>query len=156
MWTVLQKPGKEELFPLARFRDSIDRLFEDFIEMPAVPVKRDGNGKMYVPAVDVKEMDDVVVVETELPGLELKDISVQVEGDLLFIRGERKQEKEEKTKTYYRQECSFGVFERQVRLPAEIDRDKTEAAYLNGILKVTLPKKAGARAKTVIVKVKGA
>jgi HSP20 family protein len=156
MRPVLHKPGAEEAFPLARFRNSIDRLFDDFMEFPALPATSDGNGKRFVPAVDVKETDDAVVVETELPGLELKDIAVQVDGDLLFIRGERAQEKEEKTRTYYRQECSFGVFDRQVRLPAEIDRDKTEATYLNGILKVALPKKAGARAKSVAVKVKGA
>jgi HSP20 family protein len=156
MRPILHKPGAEDVFPLARFRDSIDRLFDDFMEFPALPAEADGNGKRFVPAVDVKETDDSVVVETELPGLELKDITVQVEGDLLFIRGERAQEKEEKIRTYYRQECSFGVFERQVRLPAEIDRDKTDASYVNGILKIRLPKKAGAREKTVTVKVKSA
>jgi HSP20 family protein len=154
MWPTLMKSSKEDLFPLVRFRDSLDRFFDDFLEAPVLPAKKEGNGKMFVPAVDLKETENALIMETELPGLESKDITVQVEGDLLSIRGERKQEKEEKTRTYYRQECSYGVFERHVRLPAEIDRDKVEAAYLNGVLKVTLPKKAGAQLKSVTIKVK--
>jgi HSP20 family protein len=73
---------------------------------------------------------------------------------MLSVRGERKEEKEEKTRTVFRQERSFGLFERRVRLPAEVDRENVDAAYARGILKVTLPKKAGARSRTVSVKVK--
>jgi HSP20 family protein len=156
MWPALLNPSKQDLLPFARIRESMDRLFDEFMESPGFPLKREGNAKLFVPPVDMKETDLALVVETELPGLELKDITVQVEGDTLFIRGERKQEEEEKTRTFFRQECSYGMFERQMRLPAEIDRDKVEAVYDRGILKVTLPKKAGARPKTVAVKVKEA
>ena len=154
MWPALFRPSKEDLLPLNRFRETMDRLFDEFMEAPGFPLKREGNGRMFLPPVDMKETDEALIVESELPGLDLKDITVQVEGDLLVVRGERKQEHEEKTRTFYRQECSFGAFERQVRLPAEVDRDKVDATYARGILKVTLPKKAGARPKTVAVKVK--
>jgi HSP20 family protein len=156
MWPAQMKRGKDEKFPLIRLRESMDRLFDDFFQAPVLPAMRGGNGNggMMVPALDLKETDDAILVETELPGVESKDLTVQVEGDVLSIRGERKQDKEEKTKTYYCQECSYGAFERQVRLPSEIDRDKAEAAFTNGILKVTLPKRPGARAKATTIKVK--
>ena len=154
MWPTLMRSPKENRVPLVRFRDSLDRFFDDFFETPAGPAGKEGRGTMYLPAVDLKETEHALIVETELPGLAARDIAVQVEGDLLSIRGERKQAEEQKTRIYYRQECSYGVFERHVRLPAEIDPEKVEAAYLNGILKVTLPKKAGAPPKSVAVPVK--
>jgi len=94
------------------------------------------------------------VLEAELPGLTQKDIAVQVVGDVLTIRGERKREAEQKGKNYLRREMSYVVFDRQIPLPAHIDPDKVEASHASGVLQVTLPKVPGSKSKTVPIKVK--
>jgi HSP20 family protein len=145
----------DTLFPLIRFRDSMDRFFDEFMGSDGLFAwPKETNGKVHLPAIDLKETDAALILETELPGLEAKDVTIKIEGDLLSIHGERKDEKEEKTKTVYRKECSFGEFDRQVRLPMEIDADKADAEYKNGVLKLTMPKKPGQKSKTVAVKVK--
>ncbi len=146
----------ESLVPVSRMRRAIDQLFENALDedFPALSKEGNGDGNKFLPAVDVKETDESILVETEVPGMTAKDISVQVEGDLLTIKGERKREEEKKTKTYYRKECSYGAFERQIPLPVAVVADKVDATVTNGILKVTLPKEPGAKSKTVTVKVK--
>jgi HSP20 family protein len=142
----------ERLIPAARFRNVIERVVEDLFE--GTILSGDGNGGRLLPAVNVRETEDAVIAEAELPGLSQKDISVQVVGDILTIRGERRHESEEKGKGYYRREIASGIFERQIPLPAEIDQDGVEATYSNGILLVTLPKQEGSKPKTIPVKVK--
>jgi HSP20 family protein len=139
---------------MARFRNALDQVVEDFFEGSLLPWAREGNGSPFLPPIDLRETDDALVAEVEIPGMNQKDISVQVVGNMLNIRGERKHEAEHKTKNYHRHEMSCGTFERQIDLPSEIDPDKVEATYTNGILQVTLPKVPGAKAKTVAVKVK--
>lgn len=154
MLPSLLRPVEEGLVPMGRLRSALDRLFEDFFESSLLPVRREGDGVHYLPAVDLRETDDALILEAELPGLTQKEISVQVVGDVLTIRGERKREAEQKSKNYLRREMSYGIFERQIPLPAEIDPDKVEATYTNGVLQVILSKVPGAKAKTVPVKVK--
>jgi len=154
MWPSLLRSRKDEMFPLFRFRDSLDRMFDEFMQSATLPAWKEADGKFLVPAIDLKETDNALVLETEIPGLEAKDVNIRIENDLLSIHGERKEEKEEKTKAVYRKECSFGEFDRQVRLPMEVDADKAEAEYKNGILKLTMPKKAGQKSKAVSIKVK--
>jgi HSP20 family protein len=146
----------EAIFPLSRMRRAIDQIFEKTLEdeFPALTKFGNGNGEAFLPAVDVKDTDDAILVETEVPGMEAKDITVQVEGDVLTIKGERKREEEKKTRTYYRKECSYGAFERQIPLPIAVVADKVDATVTKGMLKVTLPKEPGAKAKAVTVKVR--
>lgn len=148
--------SSESLFPLSRMRRAIDQLFEKSLEedFPALQKAGNGDGETFLPAIDVKETDDAILVETEVPGMAAKDITVQVEGDLVTIKGERKREEEKKTKTYYRKECSYGAFERQIPLPIAVVADKVDATVTNGVLKVTLPKEPSAKTKAVTVKVK--
>ena len=133
------------LMELMPFRD-FDRLFEDF--WPAETPERE-----WLPALDLSETEDKVLVKVELPGIDPKDIEVTVLGELLTIKGERKQEKEEKEEDYHRVERVYGSFCRTLRLPTTAEPDKVSASYKDGILKLTIPKKEEAKAKKIEVKV---
>jgi HSP20 family protein len=106
------------------------------------------------PAVNVCETPETVIVTAELPGLEPKDVEISVVGDTLTIRGEKRTEREEKGKTWYRREIASGKFTRSFTLPAPIDSEHVDATNKAGILTITLPKRAEARAKKIEVKVK--
>ncbi len=108
------------------------------------------------PKVDVAEDNKAITVTAELPGIEEKDVNVSVGDGYISISGEKKSEKEEKTKGGYLQERSYGSFRRSFRLPDSVDADKIAANLSKGILTVTLPKKSGAAVpKTRKVAVKG-
>jgi HSP20 family protein len=106
------------------------------------------------PGLDVAETDDKVVVTAELPGLDQEDIAVDVSGDRLVIRGEKKAAMEKKGREYYYAEQSYGAFARTVVLPCEVDADKALAKYKNGVLRLSLPKTEQARTRRVQVKVR--
>jgi HSP20 family protein len=98
-------------------------------------------------------MGNNIVVKAEVPGLEPKDIDISLTGGVLTIKGEKKQEKEEKDENYHRIERSYGTFTRSVRVPQEVQSDKIEATYKNGVLKITLPKSEEAKKKEIKIKV---
>ncbi len=104
------------------------------------------------PALDVSETDDAVVVRAELPGVDPKQIQVSVHGDLLELRGEKKQEQELEEKGYYRVERSYGSFSRSLKLPAKVDAQNVEAEAKDGVLTLTLPKRAEAKPRRIKVK----
>ena len=108
---------------------------------------------MRVPAVDVYEEKDDVVIKAEIPGLEKEDISVQVTDSTLMIKGEKKREEEIKEQDYYRCERSFGSFTRAVNLPSEVKADQVKASFKNGVLEVRMPKTEEAKKKAVTVKI---
>ena len=110
----------------------------------------------FIPSVDVKEQENDVVVSAELPGLDLKDVNVEVTQDSVRIAGEKKQETEKEEKGYYHRESSFGSFERVIDLPTEVDEDKAEAEFSKGVLTIKLPKSEQARSKRKKVEVKSA
>ena len=95
-------------------------------------------------------------ITAELPGLDEKNIEVKLANGVLSIKGEKREEKEEKRKDYYRRERSFGSFERSFQMPEGIDTDKIAASFKNGILSVTLPKSAEAQKQAKRIEVKGA
>ena len=95
-------------------------------------------------------------ITAELPGLDEKNIEVKLANGVLSIKGEKREEKEEKQKDYYRRERSFGSFERSFQVPEGIDTDKIAASFKNGILSVTLPKSAEAQKQAKKIEVKGA
>jgi HSP20 family protein len=142
----------EGLFPMLQLRGGIDKLFEDFFadEKALAPFRM--NGKL--PAIDVKETDEAITVDAELPGLKQEEIKVTVEEGVLTISAERKKEKDEKSKSVHRTERYYGQMERKLALPASVEDGKIDAVYKDGVLHVTLPKKASAKAKAVTVKVK--
>jgi len=107
-----------------------------------------------IPKMDVSETHDEIEVTAELPGMEEKDIDVSLSKEVLTIRGEKKQEKEEKKKDFYRMERMYGSFHRSIPLPAEIDTEKVEAKFKNGVLTIKLPKTPEAKKEVKKIAVK--
>jgi HSP20 family protein len=138
--------------PLMTLRNQINRLFDDFWGEPWLARSETFAG--FSPQVDVTETDKEVKVCAELPGVEAKDVDVTVENDTLIVRGEKKYEREENERGQYRMERSYGSFERSIALPAEIDEAKAKAEFKNGVLRLTLPKKAGAESRRKKIPVK--
>ncbi len=108
----------------------------------------------FTPSVDVKENDKEFIIKAELPGVEEKDIDVTVTNDVVTIKGEKKEEKEEKDKNYYYMERSYGSFCRVIPLEADIEAGKTEAKFKNGILDIKIPKNQSTKAKGTKVSIK--
>ena len=105
-----------------------------------------------VPSLDLAETDSNVEVRMDIPGMEAKDIDIQVNGNLLTISGERKEEREEKGKTFHRIERRVGSFSRSLTLPCQVKEDAVDAQYKNGLLTVKLPKTEEAKSKKITVK----
>ncbi|MGD9014493.1 MAG: Hsp20/alpha crystallin family protein [Candidatus Omnitrophota bacterium] len=109
--------------------------------------------KAWAPAVDIYDNKSNLVIKADLPGMTQKDIDVSVEDDVLRIKGEKKKEHEEKRDNYFRLERSYGYFERSFALPSNVDATKVKAAYKDGVLELTLPKKEEAKPKQIKVDV---
>ena len=137
--------------PFLSLQREIDRLFEDFGRGFSAFGSRDFVRDL-MPAIDVTETDGEIEITAELPGLEEKDVQINVSDNVLTIRGEKKGEKEDKQKDYRVVERSYGSFYRALELPAGIDHDKIKANISKGVLKVTLPKPAAKQAKKIDVK----
>jgi HSP20 family protein len=105
------------------------------------------------PAIDVAEKQDTIMVRAEVPGCKPEDIDVSVYGDTLTISGEKKDSQEEKREGFYHVESSYGSFRREVQLPTDVDEQKIDAEYKDGVLSIMLPK--AQKSKAVKVKVKG-
>ena len=106
-----------------------------------------------LPAADVAETTDAIVVKMDLPGHTLEEIQVTVEDDVLSIRSERRQPGAEDGRTYHRSELGYGVYARAFTLPASVDAQKTEARYENGVLVIVLPKREEAKPRAIEVKI---
>jgi HSP20 family protein len=140
-------PSRRPFALMRRFAEEMDRLFDDLrlgasslfprLEFPFE--RRDLVEAAWMPPVEVIERGDKLVVRADLPGLSKDDVKVEVREDALCISGERRQEREEERKGFYRSERSYGSFYREVALPQGIDIDQTKAAFRNGVLEVTLP-----------------
>jgi HSP20 family protein len=107
----------------------------------------------WAPAVDVQETDGEYLIKADLPDVKKEDVHVELQDGMLCLRGERRQEKEEKGKKFHRVERAYGQFERRLALPSEVDPQKVAAEFKNGVLNVHLPKSASAKPKAVEVKV---
>jgi HSP20 family protein len=103
----------------------------------------------WMPALDMVDRKDELMLRADLPGLTEKDIEVSVTDGTLAIRGERKEEREEQEGEYYYAERTFGSFVRSVSLPAGVDADKVRATFKNGVLEVHLPKTKEAKGKKI-------
>jgi HSP20 family protein len=128
------------------FRGEMDRLFDRF-SFPSLPSLFGGQKdfSFNVPAVDVTEDNKAYKIAAELPGLDEKDIEVTVNDDMLVLKGEKRQEKEENDKNTYVSERSYGSFQRAFSLPTGVDRNKITADFSKGVLTMTLPKTAEAQ-----------
>jgi HSP20 family protein len=130
--------------PFFEVEQEVRRLFQELIHQPwggkSLP---EASG--WQPCCDVAETDAAIIVEVELPGVERKDVHVEVTDDVLRITGERRTTVERRERQYYRTERSYGRFERQLRLPSTVDREGIHAKFRAGILTITLPKKGTER-----------
>jgi HSP20 family protein len=138
--------------PFISLQREIDRLFDDFSRGFPSLQSFGGKGAGLMPSMDVTETDKEIEITAELPGLEEKDVQINVADNLLTIRGEKKAEKEEKDKNYRLVERSYGSFERTLELPEGVNADDIKASIAKGVLKVTVPKPAPAQAKKIEVK----
>jgi HSP20 family protein len=109
--------------------------------------------RTWAPPVDIFENENNIVLKAELPGVEPKDVEVRVEDNTLYLKGERKFEKETKEENYHRIERSYGSFARSFSLPNSIDAEKVGADYKDGLLTLTLPKREEAKPKTIKINV---
>ncbi len=138
--------------PFLSLQREVDRLFEDFTRgFPSMPALA-GGGSSLMPSIDVTESDKDIEITAELPGLEEKDVQINVADNVLTIRGEKKAEKEEKDKNYRLVERSYGSFERSLTLPDGVDADAIKASIAKGVLKVTVPKPVPAQSRKIEVK----
>ena len=106
------------------------------------------------PRLDVSETDNGLEIIADLPGMDKKDINVSLEDNLLTIKGEKKEEKESKDKHYHTIERRSGSFYRAIRLPVEVEKDKVEAAFKDGVLTLRLPKSKEAKKKVAQIEIK--
>ena len=104
------------------------------------------------PSLDLAEAENALEVRMDIPGMEAKDIDIQVNANVLTVSGERKEEREEKGRTYHRIERRVGAFSRSVTLPCPVKEDAVDAQYKNGILTIKLPKTEEAKARKITVK----
>jgi HSP20 family protein len=131
---------------MASLRSVVDRLFDD-----ARPARAAAEG--FFP-IDLYETADEVVVKASLPGVKPEDIDISVHGQVLTLKGESKEEHEEKGQNFYRKERRTGTFLRQLTLPTEVDSAKAEAAVEDGVLRLTLPKAEANKPKQIKVQAK--
>jgi HSP20 family protein len=132
---------------LFRMQDELSRNLDDRLGLRA------GESVGWTPACDIFEDGDAVTLRFELAGVDPKDVDIRYENGVITLRGERKMEKEEKKENYHRVEMSYGSFTRSFSLPAVVDAEKIRAEAKNGVLTVTLPKKAEAKPRPITVKV---
>ena len=137
--------------PFATLQQEIDRLFDGFSRgfagFPNFPTTRE-----LMPNMDVSETDKEIEITTELPGLEEKDVQLNMANNVLTIRGEKRNEREESKKDYHVIERSYGSFVRSVQLPDGVSADNVKAVMSKGVLKVTVPKPAPAQSRKIDIK----
>lgn len=135
---------------MVSLRERMSRMFDD-------PLFRfDGRSEetemgAWLPAVDMFEKDDHLVIKAELPGMDKKDISLDFKDDVLTLSGVRKQENEVSEENFYRREMSYGKFVRSFSLPADSDAEKIKADFQNGVLTVEVPRPAQPKPKQIKV-----
>ena len=151
--------------PLEKIRQQVDHLFEDFNHRSNLspfnrglfdvdPFWRRELIGHSLPAVDITEKDNSFEITAELPGMDQKNIEVKLSNGSLIIKGEKKEEKEEKHKGYHLSERHYGSFERVFNLPKGVDADKIEASFSKGVLSLSLPKKLDAMKADKVVPIK--
>lgn len=136
-------------------RNMMDRLFEQsFGRLPAFRGAGEELGIATL-GLDVIENNDSFLVKAAVPGVDPKDVDISVEDDVLTIRGEFEQKEESNEENYHRRELRYGSFQRSLRLPPTVDAEHAEAQFENGMLKLTLPKKPEARARSIKITPQG-
>ena len=141
--------------PFRELEEEMERFFEEWPFRWRGPWTRRALAvREWAPRVDMFDREDKVVVKAELPGVEKEDIDVSVTAGVLTIRGERKAEEEVRDEDYYCCERYRGTFYRAIQLPADVETEKINASYENGVLEITLPKVEEVKPKKISVSIK--
>ena len=138
--------------PIRELEDMTNRLNRLFGKLPSAATDGEAFAD-WAPAMDVQETETEYVLKADLPAVKREDVKVSVEDGILAVEGERKMEKEEKNNKFHRIERSYGKFVRRMAVPSDVDQQKLQAEFKDGVLNVHLPKSAAAKPKTVDVKV---
>jgi HSP20 family protein len=143
----------EPVREMMTLREAMDRLFDDAFTRPISM-----SGGSVLPAIDLYETADEVVLKAILPGMKAEDVQISVTGDIITLRGEFKSQNGngngDKNATYHLREQRYGAFERTLRLPSDVQSDKAKAEFENGILTITLPKSEAVKPKIINIKAK--
>ena len=142
MAIVRWEPFRDLVTPQRDF----DRLFRDAFSSQHGETEL--STRSWAPPVDIYETEEAIVLKAELPGVDPKDVEVRVEDNTLYLKGERKFEKEVKEQNYHRVERSYGSFARSFSLPNSISTDKVKAEFKDGLLTLTMPKREESKPKT--------
>jgi len=140
---------------LVSTQDRFNQLFNETFAR-AFGDEQGVSSRAWVPAVDIYETEDSLVLKAELPGISPDDVEIRVEDNTLYLKGERKFAKEVKQESLHRIERSYGTFSRSFALPGTIEADKVKANYENGILTLTMPKREEAKPRTIKINVANA
>jgi len=139
------EPARE----MMTLREAMDHLFDDAFTRPLT--LRDG---WSVPAIDMYQTDEEIVVKASLPGVKADEVQINITGEVLTLKGETQQVEEKKDKAWHMREQRWGAFERAIALPTEVVADKAKAEFENGILTITLPKAEEVKPKIINIKAK--
>lgn len=151
---IIQRDPLEELTHWEPFRGieslqrEMNRLFDRFL-----PINGEIRSLTFVPSAEMEEMDDTIRLRLEVPGMEAKDLDVEVTDESIVIKGERKSESKTEDKGVVRSEFHYGKFERRIPLPVHIQTDAVKAECKNGILTLMLPKVESEQRKAIKVSV---
>ena len=139
---------------MSGLQDRMNRLFDDVWGRGRRGEEEFISGG-WVPPVDVRETKDSLEIAAELPGIEPKNVEVAVESGILSLRGTRTFEKAAEGETYHRVERAYGAFERSFTLPGNVDAERIQATYRNGVLHLSVPKREEAKPKAISIKIEG-
>lgn len=138
---------------MIEFKKEVDDLFSKFFGSEGwLPTSYFSRG--FNPALDISETDEDIIVKVELPGVDPKGIEVNLAGTTLTVKGEKKEEREENTESMHRIERSYGSFSRSITLPCEVNEEKTEATFKEGVLNLKLPKNESSKKNSIKIEVK--
>lgn len=134
------------LRPFLPVQEEVRRLFQELIHQPWGSTGLT-SADLWQPCLDMCETDEAIIIEVELPGVQREDVHLDLQGNLLRITGERRTTTEQQGRNYYRLERSQGRFERQLQIPASVEREAIGAAFEAGLLTITLPKRGTRKEK---------
>lgn len=134
-------------------QDEMNRLFNDFFGRVPSRFEADWTPSEWSPSVDIFETKDDILIKAEVPGMKKEDIKITLQDNVLTLKGESKQEKEEKETNFYRMERSYGSFVRSFNLPTVVQADRIKASYKDGILSITLSKAEEVKPKQIPIEI---
>jgi HSP20 family protein len=145
---LIKRTNNKE-YGIDSFRKNVDKLFDDFFFLtPTSLFKSD-----WEPTVDVEENEKSIRVKAEIPGIDEKDLNVEIENNILTLSGEKKEERKEEKKNYIFSERKFGSFSRSISLPEGTKTDKVKATFKKGVLNIEIPKDEKVEAKKIAIEI---